>query len=942
MTSPSSWAVGQRVRSEAEPSLGLGIIAGFPTPRSVEIAFPGAGERRMYNPASAPLRRFVLGVGQAARTRDGRDFRVERVDLSPEGLLTYHGQNLTVPEQELADTSASHDPLQRLLASELSSHEAFDLREKGWRLRSEALQRRTRGLMGARVSLLPHQLAIAHKVANREYPRALLADEVGLGKTIEACLIYSALRALDRADRVLVLTPPSLVHQWLVELYRRFNELFAVAHSEWIPGHAGGLETDETDAENPFADASRLIAPLDWLMEPERLAQALETPWDLVIVDEAHHLGWGLDRITPEYRAVEALAARSQGLLLLTATPLRQGLETEFGLLRLVDPERFSDFEAFKAEHAQMRHVADLARRLAQGEAVEDELRRLFPDVRWEGDTDAILKQLVDRHGTGRVLIRNRREKLGGFPGRQLHVTPLPLPESWASARAWPEITGLQRMLGLPETPGKTPPVKDDPRPDWLLSTIQALGDRKVLVMASSVSTVKWLEKQVRARSGLKVAVFHEELGLVERDRQAAYFADPEGAQVLISSEIGGEGRNFQFCHHLLMFDLPLHPDALEQRIGRLDRIGQRETIQVHVPVIEGTPAQALFEWHRTLSVFDAPLTGGEHMMAEQGRRLLEVLAAFQPTSRKSGDQGAALLAAFLAETEALMARYREEVQASVDFLIDLNSFDQPLGRSLVQEVEAFDQPLLTETVSDLLEHFGVLEEDLADPALQRIRPGDHLKVDPFPGLRPDGYLATYDRDVALAREEIQFLSPDHPLVEGALGLMLDQPEGRASAAVWPGAPQEGIRVEFLFLLEAVGSGRLGLPRYLPPTSLSLTLDLAGAIHPSFREPGARLQPMSPALWTRLVGMLQDPLPELLESAETEANSRLQSRVEAAMADAATLLGGEQRRLEELCRLGSVPPSEVESHAGKVKETLRALADARVSLDAVRVVLLSP
>lgn len=936
MQTSSPWAIGQRVRSEAEPALGLGIITDFPTPRSLEITFPGAGERRLYNPASAPLRRYALGVGQAARTRDGRNFRVERVESHETGLLVYHGQGLTVPEQELADTSTSHDPLQRLLASELSSPEVFDLREAGWRLRSDVLQRRTRGLMGGRVALLPHQLAIAYKISNREYPRALLADEVGLGKTIEACLTYSALRALDRADRVLVLTPPSLVHQWLVELYRRFNELFAVAHSELIPGH-DGLGPDEVDAENPFADASRLIAPLDWLMEPGRLEQALETPWDLIIVDEAHHLGWSRDRITPQYRVVEALAARSQGLLLLTATPLRQGLETEFGLLRLVDPERFSDFDAFKDEHAHLRRVAELARRLALGEAVEDELRCLFPDMRWEGSTSEILKQLIDRHGTGRVLIRNRREKLGGFPGRKLHVTPLPLPESWKTARAWPEIVGLQRMLGLPETPGKAPASKDDPRSEWLLQTIQALGDQKVLVMASSVETVKGLEKVFRARTGLKVAVFHEELGLVERDRQAAYFADPEGAQVLISSEIGGEGRNFQFCHHLLMFDLPLHPDALEQRIGRLDRIGQRETIQVHVPVVSNTPGQALFEWHRTLGVFASPLTGGEYVMSQQAEALLGVLIASQPKH-----QDPVRLQSFLSQTKDLMARYQADVQSSVDFLIDLNSFDQALGASLAEEIAAFDTGSLAETVSALLEHFGVEEEDLADPALRRIRPGDHLKVDPFPGLRPDGYLATYDREVALAREEIQFLSPDHPLVEGALGMLLDQPEGRASAALWTGAPEQGVRVEFLFLLEAVGPGRLGLPRYLPPTSFSLTLDLAGQVHPSARELGARLQAMGPALWSRLVGMLHDPLPELLEAAETEANSRLQSRVQAAMTDAAALLGAEQRRLEALCRLGSVPPSEVAQHAEKVKATLRHLAEARVSLDAVQVLLLNP
>ncbi len=921
MTPGPKWAVGQRVRNEAEPSLGLGVILGFPTTRSVEVVYPGAGERRLYNPASAPLRRYELGVGQSARTQDGRTFRVEKIELDQAGLLTYFGQGLVVPEMQLADTSASHDPLQRLIAGELSAHEAFDLRVAGWRLRSETLRQRCRGLTGARVSLLPHQLAIAYKVSSREYPRVLLADEVGLGKTIEACLIYAALRALGRADRVLVLTPVSLVHQWLIELYRRFNELFSLV--------------DPAGAD-PFASASRLIAPLDWLCEPERLQQALEQPWDLVIVDEAHHLGWSRERVSPGYAAVAALAERSQGLLLLTATPLRQGLETEFGLLHLVDPERFPDFAKFEAEHSRLREVADLARRLDQGDDVTPELHRLFPDARWDGTPTQSLQQLVDRHGTGRVLVRNRRDKLGGFPGRQLHQTLLPLPKAWEKATKWPEIVALQGLLGLAPSTGTEPSAKDDPRWAWVLRLVQALGDQKVVVMASTVAAVKWLEKVFRSETAVKVALFHEQLGLIERDRQAAYFAEPEGAQVLISSEIGSEGRNFQFSHHLILFDLPLHPDALEQRIGRLDRIGQTETIQVHVAVVERTPGQALFQWHRSLQVFESPLTGGEHIMDAQAPRLLEVLEAHTPAGLEQAG-----LDGFLRETAAVMARHRADLQASVDFLIDLNSFDQALGESLAEEVKALDHPFLAECVSGLLEHFGVVEEDLADPLIHKVRPGHAMKVEPFPGLRDDGYLTTYDRSLALVREDIQFLSPDHPLVEGALALLLDQAEGRASLALWPDAPEQGLLIEFFFLLEGVGPGRLGLPRFLPPTSISLTLDLQGRLRQSAREAGVELQPLSPAIWPRLAGLLQAELLPLLEAAEEIANERLNPQVEAAVAQAGAILGGEHRRLADLHGLGNVSAAELASHAEKVGETLRCLGEARVSLDAVRVVVLA-
>jgi hypothetical protein len=176
--------------------------------------------------------------------------------------------------------------------------------------------------------------------------------------------------------------------------------------------------------------------------------------------------------------------------------------------------------------------------------------------------------------------------------------------------------------------------------------------------------------------------------------------------------------------------------------------------------------------------------------------------------------------------------------------------------------------------------------------------------------------------------------------VEGALALLLDQTDGRAGAALWPGAPEQGVRVEFLFLLEAVGPGRLALQRYLPPTAVVVAVDLEG--RPCEPAGDAKLKRLPPNIWPRLAEALQDRLAELLEAAETVANGRLQDRVQAAVGAAREVLGGEQRRLEELRGLGNVPAAELASHAAKVSETLQALADARVSLDAVRVLVLDP
>ncbi len=946
--SENGWLPGQRVRNEGEPGLGLGIVSQQGNARTVAVYFPAVQENRVYSLSSAPLRRFHLAPGQVAMLAKGGSFRVEKLFLK-NGLIHYSGGGRTICETDLADRCTSSGPTERLAEGELSHVKTFDLRVQGWQQRGEILSKRYRGLTGARVALMPHQLAIACKVAAREMPRVLLADEVGLGKTIEACMIYSMLRAVGRADRVLVLTPASLVHQWLTELYRRFNELFKVAHSELEPlvDETLMLGGGDDELENPFEDASRIIAPIEMLRDKRVLQMALETPWDLLIVDEAHHLRWSRTAVSQEYRCVQALAQRSRGLLLLTATPLRQGLETQFALMHLVDPDRFARLDDFLEENKHLMQVGNAARALAEGsKTAARDLRKLFPDDHdlheCLDDPARALPLLVDRHGTGRVLVRNRRERLTGFPGRQLLAFPLPCPASWKNAELYPEVAQLERLLQkTPVAVGagerSKPVLKDDPRWNWTVEWIRGLpAGTKVVVMASKVKSVLRLEKFFREKTGLKVAVFHEELSLIERDRQAAYFAEDEGAQVLLCSEIGGEGRNFQFCSHLLLFDLPVHPDALEQRIGRLDRIGQKGTIQVAVPYVENTPGQALFEWHRLTGVFERPLPSGDPLMDRLQESLFAILQAYTP--RNKGRQ--AELEVFLEHTKEVLAEHLNNIQANVDFLVDINSYDQPLGEALRDEILAAPTDPLKECITEMLDHFGVHEEELATPGLLKIKSGNLMKMDPYPGLRDGGYLATFERSLALDREEVQFLSMDHPLVEGTLGLLLDQAEGKACTGLWEGAPEQNLLVQFLYLLQAVGPARLDLHRFLAPTPLVVNVDMKGKVRDDL-QPG-KLSSLGNALWTRLAGPMLGRLPQMQETSGTEAQERLGGLIEAAVRKASEQLEAEQQRLEYLAQHNNVSPAEVAAHEAKAAETLECLNQARVELDAIRVIVLDP
>ncbi len=333
------------------------------------------------------------------------------------------------------------------------------------------------------------------------------------------------------------------------------------------------------------------------------------------MVDEAHHLVWSEEAPSREYQVIEQLAERIPGVLLLTATPEQLGQESHFARLRLLDPNRFHDFGDFVAEQQKYRPVADAVALLLSGERLADDKLNPLSDLIGEQDIEPLLKaansegdnaeqarqeliaMLMDRHGTSRVLFRNTRNGVKGFPKRELHQIKLPLPTQYQTAIKVSGIMGARKKSVEERARDMLYPEQIyqefegdngtwwnfDPRVEWLMGYLPANRNEKVLVICAKAATALQLEQVLREREGIRAAVFHEGMSIIERDRAAACFASEEdsGAQVLLCSEIGSEGRNFQFASHLVMFDLPFNPDLLEQRIGRLDRIGQVHDIQI-------------------------------------------------------------------------------------------------------------------------------------------------------------------------------------------------------------------------------------------------------------------------------------------------------------------------------------------------------------------------
>lgn len=939
---------GQRWISDSEAELGLGTILAQDG-RLLTVLYPATGDTRQYSLRNAPLTRVRFSPGDQITHFEGWKLTVREVDMV-DGLLIYHGidpQNVprTMPETQLSNFIQFRLASDRLFAGQIDPLSWFSLRYNTLQHTSKQMLSSLWGLGGVRAQPIAHQLHIAREVADRIAPRVLLADEVGLGKTIEAGLVIHRQLLSGRASRVLILVPENLQHQWLVEMRRRFNLQVALFDAERFI---------ESDASNPFEDAQLALVALEWLVEDEKAQDALfAAGWDLMVVDEAHHLVWHEEQASAEYSLVEQLAQVIPGVLLLTATPEQLGQDSHFARLRLLDPNRFHDLAAFRAESENYRPVAEAVQELldegrlspkahatihgflgAEGEA-------LLAAVN-DGDTQAsarLIRELLDRHGTGRVLFRNTRAAIQGFPERELHPYPLANPEQYAAlpagerAELYPEVA----FQAQGETSDEERWWRFDPRVDWLIDTLKMLKRTKVLVICAHAETAMDLEDALRVRSGIPASVFHEGMSILERDRAAAYFADEEfGAQVLICSEIGSEGRNFQFAHHLVMFDLPAHPDLLEQRIGRLDRIGQKHTIQLHIPYLQNSPQERLFQWYQQgLNAFLNTCPTGNALQHKFGPRLLPLLAEGE---EKAWDT-------LVADARQERERLEAELHTGRDRLLELNSGGAGEGEALVEAIlEQDDQFALPIYMETLFDAFGIDSEDHSENALV-LRPSEKMLDASFPLGDDEGVTITYDRNQALSREDMQFLTWEHPMVQGGMDLVLSGSMGNTAVALIKNkALKPGtVLLELLYVSEVVAPRSLQLGRYLPPAALRCLLDANGndlSARVSFETLNDQLESVPKASANKFVQAQRDVLGQRIAAGEEKILPSHEARVAEAQQRLAAESDEELARLTALQAVNpSVRDSEVDAVRKQREDGMAALQKAALRLEAIRVLV---
>jgi SNF2 family DNA or RNA helicase len=483
--------------------------------------------------------------------------------------------------------------------------EALDLARRGAEMLAEDRYDRLLSLASlSGVDQLGYQIETVLRVLKRFRGRVLLADEVGLGKTIEACMILKEYLLRGHVRRVLILVPPALVGQWKGELEEKFA----------VPALTTLDAAFRRDPKAFWSSGPVLVASLALARNAAHCENLQAQQFDLVVVDEAHHLK---NRATRGWELVNGL--RSKFFLMLTATPVETNLKELYNLVTLLRPGTLGTEAEFRrrfvraSDPTQPRDPEKL-RDLLRDVMIRNTRARcgvLLPPrtartliVRPTPAEEALYRlvlettrrHIAERGQEHRMLFRQLLEEAGS--------SPLAVAETASRARSGEVGAELAADLARIEEASRAVPSTAK-----IERLSQHLPGGKALVFSRFRSTLEEIAGDLERRR-IPFVNFHGGMAAAEKDRAVAEFAGPS-TEMMLCSEIGGEGRNLQFCHRLINFDLPWNPMKIEQRIGRLSRIGQEHDVHVFNLVARGTVEESI------LHLLDAKLSMFELVIGE-------------------------------------------------------------------------------------------------------------------------------------------------------------------------------------------------------------------------------------------------------------------------------------------------------------------------------------
>lgn len=900
--------------------------------RQAEVRFCGTGRDAAYTLDTLlrgkDFQWQPLPVGMRCKVKNRGECIITKAPFGPDERSQVHEytvefdneskESARLTERELwpIATSVTETAQTRLASLRMDPWPHFRARD-GLLSALARLHRDTSGihaLAASRIDLLAHQASVIRTVLDDARMRYILADEVGLGKTVEAGLVLHELLTQQPKSRVLVLTPGALTRQWLSEMRLSFGDReFRLA--DLHPTHSVD-----------WAHWPRVICSLK-LAAGDHRRQVLAQKWDLVIVDEAHHLLWNLD----QYSFVKALSDIVDGILLLSAVPARERTGELLRLLQLVDSKTYANGSAVAQRFEELYQAqTDIGRRLrilqsrqastasnaadiqqaaqrlartpvlATDAEIQSTLASLMSKIDKEGVTQEsvrLINVIATKYRISRRILKNRRSQLldqdllasverkrhftwytpgrlelgahdalallvcrlqdAGAPQDALQIVfrkavaalcdPVALMDIATALRAeadhsvlapfdldsaalldYGEHTRLLENACAALNPFLDQTLVDDfhtyastwlqhetvpKRVEALIGAIDTLkqeGAQKIIVFAGTMGSAELVVEELQRVYGIaSVAQFRFDLTDDVKEEQVTQFRRNANCQILVSDESGGEGRNFQFASAVVHFDLPWSVAAIEQRIGRLDRIGRQEQVLSVVVAARSTMEAAWVEClDRGFDVFKRSISGLEFMLRETEHQVVEHVM-------REGPGGIDTTIVEVQDTSQ-----KERANDDADALTDLASFDR--GQRLTFSEAHAAEARIEEAFPRYMRSIGVGQvarqiPDKRDPNLKiwRLKPEDVTQVE-LPGIHRNAsgqigdQYGTFQRRVARERPDLDFFTAGHALFDSVCSVAMSHITGRTfaiqcdSAALPPG--------QYLLTTWAVQAVRPGTP----------------------------------------------------------------------------------------------------------------------------------
>lgn len=668
------WQPGTKLIREVSPELGVGIITAVDG-RFIDVFFPATAATMRLSTDHGGLAPVELFPGDDVQIQgEGEVAKITSI----QGRIALLDNGKRAEIQTLWPVFKPKTLVDKLAEGELDAHGELLHRLDGYKLLNYRRNVDVASLLGGRVELFAHQLDTAARAVARDEVRWLLADEVGLGKTVVACMIASSLVRQGRVEQALILAPDTLTVQWLGELYRKFHQVFVHIDEERVDSVA----KDFGKRANPFEIHPLSILSLELLEKRPDLQLLLEKAMpDLVIVDEAHQVA---DSETAD--VILPLVARAKHALCLTATPFQS--------------------DADKGDEVFLKIAEALRLEIAEGGG-----------TRQVSNVSAVTRD--DIHALGKRV---------------------------------PNPVDIEEFSGPLEV--------QDPRVAWLVKAANEWKNegKKALVFVENATRAQALNDVLTRELMGRVFMFHERMSTGARDIELAQFQLSK-SPVLVSSGAGSEGRNFQFCDVLVHLDLPRDPMVLEQRIGRLDRIGRTEDISI---VYFRKPDDEVVKNYESMRIFEEATMGAKRHAGW----------SFPDSHVRE-------------ESEAVMRR----IPADLD--------------SLTQKF-----------VLQAAERLGLDVVEKEGSAVYFFEYGAGVVVDAIPGMHEGTrFLGTFDRAEAVKSDLFDFYANGHQLVESLLAELEDSRMGRVSAVKLDKELRKRLRGVYLLLLEGKG---VASPRMIP------------------------------------------------------------------------------------------------------------------------------